>query len=112
MPRLAAVAPDQIRAAVLSMLAEAGDAEPPTGERFRKIVSVRKLRARLGAGDPATLSGVVSRFGNLRTLSVRALRCSNGADRPDNGLRSAPAPADVRDVYSSLDGQRQRELAG
>ena len=48
--------PEQIRSAVLSMLAEAGDAEPPTGERFRKIVSVRKLRARLGAGDPATLS--------------------------------------------------------
>src|ERR1700736_4204721 len=26
--------------------------------------------------------GVVSRFGDLRTLSVHALRCSNGADRP------------------------------
>ena len=56
MPRPAAVTPEQIRAAVLSMLAEAGDAAPPTGERFRKIVSVRKLRARLGAGDPATLA--------------------------------------------------------
>ncbi|CAE6872238.1 hypothetical protein R75465_08359 [Paraburkholderia aspalathi] len=56
MPRPAAVTPEQIRSAVLSMLAEAGDAAPPTGERFRKIVSVRKLRARLGAGDPATLA--------------------------------------------------------
>ena len=56
MPRLAAVTPEQIRSAVLSMLADAGDAEPSTGERFRKIVSVRKLRARLGAGDPATLA--------------------------------------------------------
>lgn len=56
MPRPAAVTPEQIRSTVLSMLAEAGDAEPPTGERFRKIVSVRKLRARLGAGDPATLA--------------------------------------------------------
>ncbi|MDE4936413.1 DNA-binding protein [Burkholderia contaminans] len=56
MPRPAAVTAEQIRSAVLSMLAEAGDADPPTGERFRKIVSVRKLRARLGAGDPATLA--------------------------------------------------------
>jgi len=56
MPRLATVTPEQIRSAVLSMLAEAGDGQPPTGERFRKIVSVRKLRARLGAGDPATLA--------------------------------------------------------
>ncbi|MFP3242999.1 MAG: DNA-binding protein [Paraburkholderia sp.] len=56
MPRPAVVTPEQIRSTVLSMLAEAGDAEPPTGERFRKVVSVRKLRARLGAGDPATLA--------------------------------------------------------
>ncbi|MDK3022616.1 DNA-binding protein [Cupriavidus taiwanensis] len=55
MSRLAA-SPEQIRATVLAMLAEAGDAQPPTGERFRRVVSVRKLRARLGAGDPATLS--------------------------------------------------------
>ncbi len=59
MPRPAAISPDQIRAAVLAMLAGAGmDPEhaPPSPERFRKVVSVRKLRARLGAGDPATLS--------------------------------------------------------
>ncbi|NUA26635.1 DNA-binding protein [Cupriavidus basilensis] len=55
MSRLAAT-PEQIRATVLAMLAEAGDAQPPTGERFRRVVSVRKLRARLGSGDPATLS--------------------------------------------------------
>ncbi|KML57080.1 transcriptional regulator [Burkholderia cepacia] len=56
MPRPAAATPDQIRATVLAMLAEAGDATPATGIRFRQLVSVRKLRARLGAGDPATLS--------------------------------------------------------
>ncbi len=55
MPRLAATA-DQIRATVLAMLTEAGDAAPPTAARFRRVVSVRKLRARLGGGDPATLS--------------------------------------------------------
>lgn len=55
MSRLAAT-PDQIRATVLAMLTEAGDAAPPTAARFRCAVSVRKLRARLGGGDPATLS--------------------------------------------------------
>ncbi|MBB3261879.1 putative nuclease with TOPRIM domain [Paraburkholderia bannensis] len=56
MARPAAVTPDAIRATVLALLAEAGDPAPASGTRFRKIVSVRKLRARLGAGDPATLS--------------------------------------------------------
>jgi predicted nuclease with TOPRIM domain len=59
MPRPAALSPDQIRTTVLAMLAEADvsdDHLPPTSERFRKVVSVRKLRARLGAGDPTMLS--------------------------------------------------------
>ncbi|SIT41805.1 conserved hypothetical protein [Paraburkholderia piptadeniae] len=68
MARPAAVTPDQIRATVLAMLAEAGDHEtagaatttpsaaPVTHDRFRRAVSVRRLRARLGAGDPAVLS--------------------------------------------------------
>jgi predicted nuclease with TOPRIM domain len=71
MPRPAAFTPDQIRTTVLAMLAEAGDAgatasasapsplsadAPVTRERFRRAVSVRRLRARLGAGDPAVLS--------------------------------------------------------
>jgi hypothetical protein len=60
MARPAAVTPDQIRTTVLAMLAEAGDAQPPSAQRFRKIVSVRKLRARLGAGDPATLSHLLN----------------------------------------------------
>jgi len=55
MSRLAAT-PEQIRATVLAMLAEAGDVTPPSAARFRRAVSVRKLRARLGGGDPATLS--------------------------------------------------------
>ena len=60
MPRPAAVTRDDIRSAVLAMLAEAGDPDPPSGTRFRKVVSVRKLRARLGAGDPSTLSRVLN----------------------------------------------------
>ncbi|MBB5503207.1 DNA-binding protein [Paraburkholderia sp. MM5384-R2] len=56
MARPAAVSPETIRTTVLAMLAEAGDTAPTSDARFRRIVSVRKLRARLGAGDPATLS--------------------------------------------------------
>ncbi|MGF6553069.1 DNA-binding protein [Paraburkholderia youngii] len=56
MSRPAAVTPDAIRTTVLAMLAEAGETTPASDARFRRIVSVRKLRARLGAGDPATLS--------------------------------------------------------
>ncbi|WP_028221935.1 DNA-binding protein [Paraburkholderia oxyphila] len=56
MARPAAVSADTIRTTVLAMLAEAGDPAPASDARFRKIVSVRKLRARLGAGDPAMLS--------------------------------------------------------
>lgn len=72
MPRPAAVSPDQIRTTVLAMLAEAEMAPghpPPTPERFRKIVSVRKLRARLGAGDPAMLSRALNA---IETEVVRA----------------------------------------
>ncbi|EEF26803.1 conserved hypothetical protein [Ricinus communis] len=63
MSRPAAVSADQIRATVLAMLAEGSEAHPSAGaiapvtrERFRRAVSVRRLRARLGAGDPAVLS--------------------------------------------------------
>ncbi|MGF6851665.1 DNA-binding protein [Paraburkholderia sp. CI3] len=56
MARPAAVTPDAIRTTVLAMLAEAGAPAPASDARFRRIVSVRRLRSRLGAGDPATLS--------------------------------------------------------
>lgn len=71
MARPAAVSPDQIRTTVLAMLAEAElDPEhaPPTSERFRRVVSVRKLRARLGAGDPAMLSRT------LNTIEAEVVR--------------------------------------
>jgi predicted nuclease with TOPRIM domain len=60
MARPASASPEQIRSTVLAMLAEAGEAAPATGARFRQAVSVRKLRARLGAGDPATLARVLN----------------------------------------------------
>ncbi|MYM94128.1 DNA-binding protein [Duganella vulcania] len=55
MSRSAIATKDQIRSTVLAMLTEAHDAAPATSDRFRSIVSVRKLKARLGGGDPATL---------------------------------------------------------
>lgn len=60
MSRIAAASPDTIRTTILTMLAEAHDSQPATRERFRRIVSVRKLRARLGAGDPATLGRAIN----------------------------------------------------
>ncbi|HDR9757817.1 TPA: DNA-binding protein [Burkholderia cepacia ATCC 25416] len=69
MPRPATVTADQIRSAVLAMLVEAGDTTPASGTRFRQIVSVRKLRARLGAGDPATLARALNA---IETEVVRA----------------------------------------
>ncbi|MCX4177841.1 MULTISPECIES: DNA-binding protein [Paraburkholderia] len=71
MSRPAAISADQIRTTVLAMLAEAdvnSDHPPPTPERFRKVISVRKLRARLGAGDPAMLSRA------LNTIEVEVVR--------------------------------------
>jgi hypothetical protein len=49
MPHPAAISAEQIRTTVLSILAATEMAPPghapPTHERFRKLVSVRKLRA-------------------------------------------------------------------
>jgi chromosome segregation ATPase len=60
MPRAAIATPDQIRSTILAMLADAHDAAPATRERFRRIVSVRKLKDRLGGGDPATLGRAIN----------------------------------------------------
>lgn len=56
MPRRIDFAVGKIRSTVLEMLAEAGGATPSTSIDFRQVISVRKLRARLGGGDPATLT--------------------------------------------------------
>lgn len=60
MPRPATVTSEQIRSTILAMLAEAHETQPTNRERFRRIVSVRKLRDRLGAGDPATLGRAIN----------------------------------------------------
>jgi hypothetical protein len=55
MPRPALATTEDVRAAVLGLLVEAGTAEPPSAQSFRRAVSVRKVRARLGGGNPATI---------------------------------------------------------
>jgi hypothetical protein len=44
-----------VRAAVLALLREAGASESPSGQTFRRVVSVRKVRAYLGGGNPSTI---------------------------------------------------------
>jgi DNA repair exonuclease SbcCD ATPase subunit len=60
MARTASTTPEQIRSTILTMLSEAHETVPASRERFRRVVSVRKLRERLGAGDPATLGRAIN----------------------------------------------------
>ncbi|KVC15868.1 transcriptional regulator [Burkholderia diffusa] len=90
MPRPAAVTAEQIRSAVLAMLAEGGDAAPATGARFRQIVSVRKLRARLGAGDPATLARA------LNTIEAEVVRAGLAE------IAIPDIPPDIADLMRTL----------
>jgi septal ring factor EnvC (AmiA/AmiB activator) len=48
--------PAEIKAAVDALLAESGFRAPLPAAQFRRVVSVRRLRQRLGGGDHATLS--------------------------------------------------------
>jgi chromosome segregation ATPase len=60
MSRIATTTPEQVRSTILAMLAEAHESQPASRERFRRVVSVRKLRERLGAGDPGTLGRAIN----------------------------------------------------
>lgn len=55
MPRPALATTADVRAAVLDLLVQAGVGESPSPQSFRRAVSVRKVRARLGGGNPATI---------------------------------------------------------
>jgi hypothetical protein len=44
-----------VRAAVLALLRDAGASESSSGQTFRRVVSVRKVRAYLGGGNPSTI---------------------------------------------------------
>jgi len=55
MPRPAIATPVDVRHAVLALVAEAGVGKSPSAQAFRRAVSVRKVRERLGGGNPATI---------------------------------------------------------
>lgn len=55
MPRPTIATSADVRSAVLALLLESGVGESPSEHSFRRAVSVRKVRARLGGGNPSTI---------------------------------------------------------
>ena len=62
MARPATSSPNDVRTVVLSLLREAGVAGEPSAQSFRRAVSVRKVRARLGGGNLATIGREINRL--------------------------------------------------
>lgn len=60
MPRPTIATPADVRSAVLALLAEAGVGESPSAQSFRRAVSVRRVRERLGGGNPATIGRAIN----------------------------------------------------
>lgn len=61
MARPAVATPETVRSAVLALLAEAGMGRSPrSAQSFRRVVSVRKVRERLGGGDPAAIGQAIN----------------------------------------------------
>lgn len=56
MPRPTVATPAQVREAISSLLREAGINGAASAPSFRRAVSVRKVRERLGGGNPATIA--------------------------------------------------------
>jgi hypothetical protein len=53
MGRPALNSPETVKAAILELLADDGMSHPVTPTMFRRVVSVRRVREKLGGGDPA-----------------------------------------------------------
>jgi hypothetical protein len=61
MARPAVATPETVRSAVFALLAEAGmGSSPASAQSFRRVVSVRKVRERLGGGDPAAIGQAIN----------------------------------------------------
>ena len=56
MPRPTVATPAQVREAIASLLKEAGIMGAATAPSYRRAVSVRRVRERLGGGNPATIA--------------------------------------------------------
>lgn len=91
MARPAVATPETVRSAVFALLSEAGmGRSPASAQSFRRVVSVRKVRERLGGGDPATIGQAIN--------AVQAEVVQPGAE-PDllPGL-----PADIAELMQQL----------
>ncbi|WP_158218413.1 DNA-binding protein [Roseateles puraquae] len=55
MARPTIATPEEVRSTVLTLLAESEVPERPSRQSFRRAVSVRRVRERLGGGNPATI---------------------------------------------------------
>ncbi|WP_171991642.1 DNA-binding protein [Paraburkholderia phenazinium] len=60
MSRAPSNSPEAVRATVIALLAEAGQPAPASTEEFRRHVSVRRVRARLGGGDTTALGRTIN----------------------------------------------------
>lgn len=58
-----------VRATVLALLREAGASESLSGQTFRRVVSVRKVRAYLGGGNPSTIGREINAYSGDRDRS-------------------------------------------
>ncbi len=96
MPRPTVATPAQVREAVASLLREAGIVGGVSAPSFRRAVSVRKVRERLGGGNPATIAHEINAV-ERDTVGV------------DNQSLSIPeVPADI----SALMGQLWQAAVG
>lgn len=89
MPRPTIATPADVRGAVLSLLAEAGVGQP-SAQSFRRVVSVRKVRERLGGGNPATIGRAIN--------AVEAELVQVGVER----IALPELPEDIADLMQQL----------
>lgn len=90
MPRPAVATPAQVRETISSLLREAGIAGMASAPSFRRAVSVRKVRERLGGGNPATIAH------EINALEKDIV----GAD--SQNLSIPDVPADIAALMSQL----------
>ncbi|WP_175773320.1 DNA-binding protein [Paraburkholderia phenazinium] len=75
MSRAPSNSPEIVRATVVALLAEAGQPAPSSPEEFRRHVSVRRVRARLGGGDTTALGRQINEI-EIELVSAGRARLS------------------------------------
>lgn len=90
MPRPTVATPVQVRETIAGLLREAGIVGGTSAPSFRRVVSVRKVRERLGGGNPATIAHEIN----------AVERDLVGVDSPS--LLLPEVPADIATLMSEL----------